>query len=233
VHYDKRFIIPSLILLFASLGISAIPLSDNWTNMTILWLSLYLLGVISRSIYCVFQEKYMTDSQDASLTNKIAIMFYTRFVHMFVILPFFWLEYVIGYNNSPIQSLGNSFLIFFTKIKEAFILEGFIVSYLIFYIFSVYLNSMSSNYNMIASVAITPSVGIFFTIFDDLNPGIKYPIYIVIPGLVCSVGSIILWLLGEKVIREGYEEMIDKGIKDSENSELSDNEKTVIKSINL
>lgn len=230
VYYDKRFIIPSLILLFASLGISAIPLSDNWNNMTILWISLYLLGVASRSVYCVLQEKYMTDSQDASLNNKIVIMFYTRFVHMFVILPFFWLEYVIGYNDSPFHSLGDSFVVFFTKLKEAFILEGFIVSYLIFYIFSVYLNSMSSNYNMIASVAITPSVGIFFTIFDDLNPGIKYPIYIVIPGLVCSVGSIILWLIGEKVIREDYTEL-DRKNKIADNTEST--ETTIIKSINL
>lgn len=231
VHYDKRFIIPSLILLFASLGISVIPLTDEWTNWTIFWIGLYLLGVSSRSVYCVLQEKYMMDTQDITLKNKITIMFYTRLVHLFVILPFFWLEYVIGYGNSPFTSLGNSFVTFFSKIKEAFILEGFILSYVVFYIFSVYLNSMSSNYNMIASVAITPSVGIFFTIFADLNPGVSYPIYIVIPGLVCSVASIILWLIGEKIGKEGYTEMTDKKVN-KDVSEITEETK-IVNSINL
>ena len=158
VVYVKKFIIPSLILLIASIGISVIPLTSNWNPMSILWICMYLIGMVCRSLYCVMQEKYLTDSKDVSVKNKITIMFYTRVVHIVVIIPFFWLEYVIGYTNTPFAALGNSFVEFFTKVREGWMLEGFILAYLTFYIFSVYLNSVSSNYNMIASVAIGPAV---------------------------------------------------------------------------
>lgn len=215
VVYVKKFIIPSLILLAASLGISVIPLTSSWDPMSILWITLYLIGVVARSLYCIMQEKYLTDSKDGSVKNKVTIMFYTRVVHMVVILPFFWLEYVIGYTNAPFTALGNSFVEFFTKLREGWMLEGFILAYLVFYVFSVYLNSISSNYNMVASVAINPAVGIFFTIFESLNPGIKYPWYIVVPALICSVGSIILWIIGEKSKRDDYVDL-DKKIVNGE-----------------
>ncbi|AYV78840.1 MAG: hypothetical protein Edafosvirus37_14, partial [Edafosvirus sp.] len=51
---------------------------------------------------------------------------------------------------------------------------------------------------MIASAIINPLTIVFFTIFDNLNSGIKYPLYVIIPGLFCSIIATILWIKGEK-----------------------------------
>lgn len=210
VRYDKRFIIPSVILMLASIGISCIPIVSNWDIMAILWISLYILGIVSTSIYSVMQEKYFMETSDVTIKNKITIMFYTRLVHLIVVILCFWLEWVIGYSGSPLTEFADSVVSFFTNGKYVGYLEGFILAYVCFYVFSVLLNSISSNYNMMATIAIGPVIAIFFTAFPDLNPGIKYPWYVVVPALICSVVSIILWVIGEK--NDGYTELIDNSI---------------------
>lgn len=207
VRYDKRFIIPSVILMLASIGISCIPIVSSWDAMAALWITIYVLGIISTSVYCVMQEKYFIETADGSVKNKIVIMFYTRLVHLITVILFCWLEWVIGYSGSPLEEFGNSFIAFFTNGKDAGYLQGFIMAYLVFYTFSAWLNSISSNYNMMATIAVGPSIAIFFTAFPNFNPGIKYPWYVVIPALVCSVASIVLWVVGEK--NDGYTELKD------------------------
>ena len=207
VRYDKRFIIPSCVFMAASVGISLVPLSSSWSAYSVLWILMYSAGTLSRSAYCIFQEKYFIDTGDTTLLNQVVIMFYTRVVHLIVVIPFFWLDYFIGNTSTPWTSFANNFIAFFTRIKDFGMFEGFIIGFMVFYVFSVYLNGISSNFNMIATIAVSPSVGIFFTVFSGLNPGVYYPWYIVVPALCCSVASIILWIIGEK--RDGYIELED------------------------
>ena len=68
------------------------------------------------------------------------------------------------------------------------------------FMLGIYVNSISTNYTMITKVVISPSVAIFFTIFSDLNPGLKYPLWIVIVTVIASIISVILWLKGESKI---------------------------------
>jgi len=227
VRYILWLVIPSLILLLTSVGISSVPLFTTHTShshvkpvngtkvdphhppnipdaipyviLTILWIGLYLFSIFSRSFYNIMQERYLIKTADGSLLNKITLVFYTRFIQLFLVLTFFWLEFIIGYDNNPTVEFHDSFMEFFTNWKHFLLLQGFIGAYMLLYIFSVYLNSISTNYNMVAIIIINPAVAIFFTVFSSLNPGIKYPWYIVGPSLVCSILSVILWIFGEKV----------------------------------
>lgn len=204
VAYDKRFIIPSVLCLLSAVGITTIPIatdSSTFKWMTLLWVVLYLIGVCSRSLYCVLQEFYFVKlSADGvtqpTLSQKLELMCYTNLASLLFTAPILGLEYGIGYSiDAPPKALINSFIMFTTNGYAAGMLEAFIASYIVFYAFSVYLNSYSSNYNMIATLAITPIVAIFFTIFAGL--GVAYPWYIVVPSLFLSITSIVLWMFGE------------------------------------
>jgi len=105
---------------------------------------------------------------------------------------------VIGNTDTPGLSMLNSLKILFSDIKAALIFQGFVASYFMFLGFSIYLNTISSNYIMIACAVITPLVMIFFIIFKNIMPGIIFPLYVVIPSLVLSVISAFLWIKGEK-----------------------------------
>ena len=200
VTYKLPFALSSTVLLLCSIGVSVIPLvEDSVSSSIVLWIFMYFFGVIARSMYCIMQEKFfMLQADGATITQKLGIMFYTNFVATILSLPFYGLEYIIGYGEqTPHIEFVKSGQLLFTS-KMGLFLEFFILAYVVFYGLSAYLNSFSSNYNMVSTIAISPIVAIFFTIFTNLNPGIAYPWYIVIPTLVCSVGAIVLWIFAEQ-----------------------------------
>ena len=198
VLYNFRFVVPSMILLIASLVIPIAYIGNDWHWESILWTLLYTSGIVFRGTFNIMQEKYLTESADPTLNNKVMLLFYSRSIQFVFIVLSFPLEYVIGYEANPFTEFLHSCEQFFTDYKGFILLEVFIIAYLLIYGFSVYLNSISTNYNMISTAAINPSVAVFFTVFKSLNPGMHFPLGIVISSLICSVMSVILWIFGEK-----------------------------------
>jgi hypothetical protein len=215
VVYDKRYIIPSLILLGVALAIPVIDMGidGHWRIQNIYWSLLYLVGVICRSVFSVLQEKYFIQTADPSMLNKISLTFYTRLVQFGVVIACFWLEYVVGSTTHPLSAFGQSFLEMVDSMKGALFLQGFVVAYLVNYILCIFLNSISTNYNMIITTAVTPALAVFFLIFPKLNNGEQVHTAFVVPSLICCVASAILWIKGET--KTDYKAISDKDTKDT------------------
>jgi len=197
VSYTGKYTIPSIISLILAVTISTIPLYTDWQWSSGIWILVFITGTIFRSLFNIFQEKYFIDTKDTSLNNKITNVFYIRLIHFLVTVSFFWLEFLIGYTNNPLHDFVASMHTFIKNPIQMGLLEGFVLSYIILYILGAYLNTISANYNMITAVAATPANAVFFTIFSKLNPGIQYPLYIIIPSLLLAMASIMLWVKGE------------------------------------
>jgi hypothetical protein len=212
VVYDKRFIIPSLLLLAASIAIpiAGMGAEGTWASSNIYRSSDNLFGVVFRSYFSILQEKYFVETQDGSIENKLSLTFYTRLVQLVVVLACCWLEWVVGYTDHPITAFGESFMAMWTQAIGAALLQGFIAAYLINYVLSIYLNAISTNYSMIISTAVTPALALFFVIIPSLNNGPKCSVAFVLPALACSITSAVLWILGEK--KTGYQIIDNKGI---------------------
>jgi len=196
--YNKRYLVPSILLLIGSLCVLTIPTYKTFNLTNIGWILCYLFGIICMSAYNVIQEKYIIDTKDNTFLNKITLVFYSRIAELMVIIAFCWLDIYLGYVDDGFQAFINSLYFFGTNYKYALLLELFILLFVLSYILSVYLNSISTNYNMLTPAIANPLVALFFTIFDQFNPGIKYPIWVIIITIVLSTLSIILWIRGEK-----------------------------------
>jgi hypothetical protein len=200
ISYNKRYIVPSLLLLFISIGISVIPVVSQWYPMSIVWILIYIVGTILRSGHNIMQEKYITDTEDNTFLNRVRMIFYIRLTQFAVAVLFSWLDIFLGYSNNMAVAFIKSFDHFGTNGISCLLLEIFTGSYICMFIVSVSLNAISTNYNMIATAIVNPSTAIFYTIFPDLNPGLKYPIYIVAPALILSILSVILWIKGQNKV---------------------------------
>lgn len=209
VGYKKKFIFPSLFFLLLSILIPIIDMKveDDWTVYTFLWISLYTSGVIFRSLFNILQEKFFILEDDTSNQSKITAIFYTNIAQIIFILLLFWIELLIGDTEDYINDFFYSFYQMFCDLTAGLLLQAFIVAYLIFIGFSIYINSISTNYNMIVTIATTPAIALFFTIFSYLNPGVHFSWPIVIISLLCSIISIILWMLGENKYIDGYHQI--------------------------
>ena len=198
VTYIKKYIYPSVFLLLSSVFISLIPFYKDATVSQFLWILMYLAGVVFRSIFNILQEKYFTDTRDPSFKNKIHVIFYTRLFQFITCLALFWMDYYVGHGDKPFDDFINSLVTFITDPLKNLFLQAYVVAFIILYIFSIYLNEISTNYNMVATVGTNPSVAIFFTLFPQLNSGKQFSLAVTIPSLVCGVVSIILWIKGEQ-----------------------------------
>ena len=208
-NYNLWFIIPSTILLLVSIGIAIIPLILEWGTIKFNWIIGYLFAIMLLSLDNIMQEKYITDTKDESIQNKLTLAFYTSFFQVIVLLLFFWVEYVFGYTDQPVLSFLESVKSIFTSFENPIILELFIIDCLILYLFSIVLNAYSTNFNMILTNLTNQSVAIFFSIFPHLNNGLRAPIYITIPSLCFNIISVILWINGEKNENVYIEEKIN------------------------
>lgn len=205
VYYDYRYIIASTIMLVISLLISSIPLFEHSKFDSFGWSIVYALGVVFRAIYSVLQELYFYQCQDDSLKNKISLGFYSLVIQLVTVLACFWVEPLFGnYHHSASRAFYKSFIDFVNFHPETFIFEAFIISYLIYYVASIQMNVISTNYTMITSIIVNPAVAFFFWIFPNLNNGINYPLSIILPSIAASLLSVILWFKGE---RNDYQEV--------------------------
>lgn len=223
VHYNLKFIIPSLILSALALGISAIPIimdsvskSTSWNPIGIVWILAFLIGIALTSLFNIYQEKYLTETGDGQILNKVTVVFISRLVQLICIGILFWIEYIpyINYEGNPSTQFVESIQTFFSFKIEFWLMQIFIFAFLILYSLSVYLNSISTNYNMISMAATNPCIALFFTVFSFLNPGIKFPIYVTILSLLCSGVSILLWIKGETKVKYQVISEIDPLIQD-------------------
>jgi len=210
--YNFKYIIPSICFLGISIGLGIIPLLDQTVNFDIKmigWIMMYLLGIILFSLYSILQQKFVNESNDG-FENKIRFAFYSGFFQLITIINLFWLDILFNtgtMNNFLINFISGSKFILENKLS-ILLTQIFIFDCVIFFIISIYLNEISSNYNMILTGLTNQSVILFFTIFPKLNTGIKYPIYISVFCIICNILSVIFWLKGESSTRKKYENLI-------------------------
>lgn len=209
VIYNRLLIIISIIFLLISILIPIIdmPFQSKWELSSLFWMGIYTLGVVFRSVFNILQEKYFMDTDNASKYNKIVAITYTNIFQLLFICSFVWIDIYWGYNDHGFEDFSHSMLKMVSDLYAGFLLQGFIFAYFLYLAFSIYVNSISTNYNMIVTIATTPIVALFFTIFSNLNSGIQFSWAIVIVSLICSIISIITWMCGEHKIEDGYEEL--------------------------
>lgn len=195
--YDLRFIIPSIVLLLGSIGLTFIPQREGFNIMSALWISMFMLSTVFAALYSIFQERYIVITKDSSNANETVLIFWTRLIQNIIVGSSYWCEYVIGHEHDPVEAFRESIHQFLDNSFDTTILELGILVYLLAYIASTYLNAISTNYSMISSAGAEPIVILFFTVFGKLNTGVHFPWYISLACVILSLGSVYLWIKGE------------------------------------
>lgn len=196
VNYNKKYCFWSIVTLIMSIVISIIPMTD-FDFDSVIWPLIFLVSQIFRVAGYILQEKYFMVTNDRSARNKLYNIAYCRFVQLIVTLMLFWLDVVMGYDSS-FDPLVSDFEEINGNNTQFLLLELFVFSTILFCIVAGYLNSISTNYSSVALTLVTPIVGLFFSLFPNLNDGNNYPLYITIPSLALNLISTFLWMKGEK-----------------------------------
>ena len=138
--YEIKFILPSMLFLLISIGLTMIPLRSSFSIDSIIWIGMFLTSVIFAALYSIYQEKYIADTRDDSTPNKMVLIFWTRLIQLIAIILCFWLEFVIGHKtHHPFNAFMDSCNQFLKISKNFVVLELGIVAYLISYVASTYL----------------------------------------------------------------------------------------------
>lgn len=204
VNYDYFYSSMSMIFLLSSIIVACIPIYLNTNHLytnNMYWILLYLLGVIFLSLANILQEKYIIVTSNHTLINKFRFASIMSCIQIICLLMLCWMDIYFGYFGTPSEALAafvQSFLTFFSDAYKMFLIELFVLDILVLFIFSIYLNAISTNYNMILTNLTNQSVALFFLIFPHLNHGIKYPMSVTMLSLTFNISSIILWVRGEK-----------------------------------
>jgi len=205
VEYNKVYASLSISLLLLSVTIACIPIFLNNNNtFHVGWIVLYLFGVVFLSLANILQEKYIIMTNH-SLLNKFRFAAIVSFVQVVTIILCCWIDLFFGYYGTPAGAFNafvNSIDVFFSDPYMTFLIELFVIDILALFIFSIYLNAISTNYNMILTNLTNQSVALFFLFFPELNHGLKYPLSVTMLSLTFNISSIILWVKGEKTIEE-------------------------------
>lgn len=161
------------------------------------WIAMYVAGIILFSLYNILQEKYIIHTKDTSFENKIRFAFYSGLFQIIVIGCSFWIDILFGYSNG-IEGFANSFIqsffALFEHVTTMLLIQLFVFDCLALFVISIYLNEISTNYNMILTNLTNQSVALFFTIFPSFNTGIQYPIYVTALSMLCNILSVIFWI---------------------------------------
>jgi drug/metabolite transporter (DMT)-like permease len=197
IVYRKKFIVFSFLFLFGSIIVALIPFIGNWKFDNILWTLMYAAGVCFLSAYNVMQERYITETGDDSILNKVTIIFFSRFVELFVIGVYIIFERHLGHMPNEYINIRASFQTLLDKPTTFVLLESFIVAYVLAFMMAIYLNTISTNYNMITPIVANPLIATFFTIFPQFNIGFKYPLWSTITSIILSTIGVIFWIKGE------------------------------------
>lgn len=203
--YNFVFIFASIICLLVSITLGIAPLSFSIINNKLfIWIIIYMMGVTFYSLSYVMQEKYILMTNTKAST-KFQLAFYTRFIQLLLTVLMFWIEaffgYDISYSNffvSFYESFIKSTILFFSSQYNFWIIQLYVISRIISYILSIYLNEISANYSTIISGINTQITALFFAIFPYLNKGFQYPITITMLNIFFNILSILFWIKGEK-----------------------------------
>jgi hypothetical protein len=205
VEYKKKFIIPSILCLIISIIIAIVPMiSASQLSSRSYWIIGYIVAVFFLAISNIMQEKYAIDTNDSSLKNRMCLAFYTSLTQLIILICLCWIDQFLGYNTNSFAMYAESFFMFFSTFANWFTLELLIFDCLLLYFLTIWLNSMSTNYNMILTNLTNQSVAIFFSVFSSLNTGYKHPPYITIVCLLLNCLSVCLWVKGENNINDTY-----------------------------
>jgi hypothetical protein len=202
-EYHKVYISLSVICLLATLILSIIPVVQNLYWNTLPWIFLFFFGVMCICFYNVLVEKYFTilnlslDVTSQPLYHKIQFRFYVTIFQFLFLLSCFWFEIFLGYGNEPWQNFLDTCGEFFSGTKTTLLIEISMLLYNLHILLILYLNSISSKYNMIIEIINNPVINVFFLLFPELNSGLQYPIYIVVPCLFTAILSVVLWIKGD------------------------------------
>lgn len=197
-NYNFKYAIPSIICLFLSIVLAVLPLLQK-TVIPTFWIIMYMMGVIFLSLTNILQEKYVSMT-DGSFENKIKLALFSGLVQIITIFALFWIDIFFGYSNTlndAVDAFIASILGFQGNLTGTLLTQLFVLDSLILFIISIYLNEISTNYNMILTNLTNQSVALFFTIFPSLNHGARYPLSITMLSMLCNIVSIILWIKAE------------------------------------
>lgn len=197
-HYNLKYAVPSMICLFLSIVLAVLPLLQKTVTPTF-WIIMYMTGVIFLSLTNILQEKYVSMT-DGSFENKIKLALFSGLVQIITIFGLFWVDIFFGYSNTlddAADAFIASILGFQGNLTGTLLTQLFVLDCLILFIISIYLNEISTNYNMILTNLTNQSVALFFTIFPSLNHGAQYPLSITMLSMLCNIVSIILWVKAE------------------------------------
>lgn len=206
VTYNLSYLMASVCFLVGGMLLAVIPVlksNDDQESQTSMWLWIvvYILGTIFRAAANIQQEKYFLTTREFSTPNKIWVVFVSRLVQFVLVSLLFWMDPVMKK-----QSLVTSWTQFdeswqngFESKEYGWLFQLFIFSYLVLFFASLSLNAISTNFNMVASMIITPCTMLFFQIFDKFNPGLKFSWGITLGSLTCNVLSTLLWIAAEKL----------------------------------
>jgi len=196
--YDLKYTIPSLVCLLISIILAIIPMLQKMVDFNF-WIFMYFVGVIFLSLTNILQEKYVAIVGD-SFENKIKLALYSGLVQIITLGLLCWVDLLFGYNRTAkgaFDAFIDSIIGFQGNLVGILLTQIFIFDCLFLFLISIYLNGISTNYNMILTNLTNQSVALFFTIFPHLNKGIRYPLSITMLSMFCNVMSIILWVKGE------------------------------------
>lgn len=200
VKYCPYYIMGSMLALVISITVACIPIYQEGVGEWY-WSVMYLIGIILMSLSNVLQEKYMIDTGDGSFVNKLRLASYTGIAQLVSVFCLVWVDLFIGYDAGNTYNATGAFVesveVFFTDIKTNLIIQFFIVVCLVSFVLSIYLNEISTNYNMILTNLTNQSVALFFVFFPELNHGVKNSLFNTLISVICSCASVYFWFKGE------------------------------------
>ncbi len=204
VNYIWHWILISIIFLSASIMCATIPTiqNGNFNNGNVAWIFVYICGIILLSLTNILQEKY-TILTCNTFENKIKLAFYSGFFQVITVTSLCWIDLYFGYSdnaNDAFKNFTSSGIIFFTDLPKFFMIQLFVFDCLALFLLSIYLNTISTNYNMILTNLTNQSVALFFTIFPQFNNGIHVSPVFVIISLLFNIIAVVLWIRGENYI---------------------------------
>lgn len=205
VNYNLWFLLPSVFFLLGGMILGVAPVFKNSNDtesvgMVWLWIILYMFGTIFRAAANIMQEKYFMETKKFSVFNKIWVVFVSRMVQFVLVIFFFWMDPIMRNQSFHVswQQFLDSWASGFADQTTGSLFQLFIFSYLVLFFASLSLNAISTNFNMVASMIITPTTMLFFQIFESLNPGMKFSWGVTLGSLFCNLISTGLWIAAEK-----------------------------------
>jgi len=203
VRYEKKYIIPSMIFLALSIiiPITNMIIDVKFTYLTFMWIIIFTLNIALRGLYNIYQEKFLMINKDSDMhieLLKIYAIMYSNLCRIPLLLLCLPIDYILKPNESVFVNLFDGLINLFTNPRDGLLLHFCGIFAVAMFIVSITVNKISTNYNMMLTLMMSPLGSLFFVIFNEFNFGVKFNWYIILSTLICTILSIVLWIIGEK-----------------------------------